>query len=153
MGAIDFGNTRRQASETANLVEQLATRMNSIAGAVGASGPGFADLACAGDALAGLARTAAQQIDGCLALASRHSHPGASAELAIAGAELAMNLTTALDNTLNATVTIYAQACAKLADHACVVEELDTLPAACEQRLSAVTLAARARSLTTRVMR
>ncbi len=153
MGAIDFRDARRQAGETANLVEQLATRMNLIARAVGAGGSGFADLAGAGDALAGLARTLAQQIDGCLALASRHSHPGSSADLAIAGAELAMKLTSTLDSTLDATVTIYAQACAKLADHASVAEELDTLPAASEHALSAVALAAHARSLTTQVMR
>jgi hypothetical protein len=55
-----------------------------------------------------------------------------------------------LNNTLDATVTIYAQACAKLADHACVAEELDTLRAPPEHRLSAVALAAPAQSLTTR---
>ena len=150
MGAIDFRNARRQAGETADLVEQLAARMNSITGAVGTGGPGFADPAGAGDALAGLARTAAQQIEGCLALASRHSHTGRSADLAIADAELAMKLTTPLDKTLDATVTIYAQTCGKLADHACVAEELDTLPAPSGQRLSAVALAAHARSFSTR---
>jgi hypothetical protein len=88
------------------------------------------------------------KIDGCLTLASRHSHTRRSADLAIADAELAMKLTTTLDKTLDATVTIYAQACGKLADHACVAEELDTLPAACEHHLSAVALAAHAQSLT-----
>ena len=150
MGAIDLGNACRQAAETAKLVERLASCIHSIADAVGAGGPGFADLAGAGDALADVANTTARQIDGCLALASRHSQPGTSAELAIAGYKLASKFTKALDNTLDATVTIYAQACAKLADHACLAEELDTLPAGCEHRLSAVALAAHARSLTTR---
>ena len=60
-----------------------------------------------------------------------------------------MTLTKTLDNTLDATVSIYAQACSKLADQACVAEELDTLTP-CEHGLSAVALAAHARSLTTR---
>jgi hypothetical protein len=151
MGAIDLGNAHRHTAETASLVERLAGRVHSIADAVGAGGPGFADLAGAGDALASVASTAARQIDGCLALASRRSHSGTSAELAIAGCELAMKLTETLDNTLDATVSLYAQACAKLADHACLAEEgLAALPAPCEHRLSAVALAAHARSLTPR---
>jgi hypothetical protein len=148
MDAIDLRNACRQAAETAKLVERLASCIHSIADAVGAGGPGFADLAGAGDALAGVADTAAQQIDGCLALASRHSDAGTGGELAIAGYELAMTLTKTLDNTLDATVSIYAQACSKLADQACVAEELDTLTP-CEHGLSAVALAAHARSLTT----
>jgi hypothetical protein len=149
VGAVDLGNACRRAAETAKLVEWLAGCIHSIADAVGAGGPGFADLAGAGDALAGVAYDAAQQIGGCFALASRHSHPGTSADLAIAGYELAMKLTTSLDNTLDATVSIYAQACSRLADQVCLAEELDALPAPCGQRLSAVALAAHARSLTT----
>ena len=51
MGAIDLGNARRQAAETASLVELLASHVQSIADTFGAGGPQFADLAGAGDAL------------------------------------------------------------------------------------------------------
>ena len=115
MGAIDLGDARRQAAETANLVKRAREPRRLDRGRGRGCWPGIR-LSCRapGDALAGVASTAAQQIDGCLALASRHSHSGTSAELAIAGCELVMKLTETLDNTLDATVSLYAQACAKL---------------------------------------
>jgi hypothetical protein len=139
----------RVAAGTAHVVQHLADRIHSIADTVRTGESGFSNLAAAADALAGQANTAAQEIDGCLALARRHSDPGTSTDLAIAEQELVLKWTTTLENALDAVVSIYAQVCAKLADHAFVAEELLTItPAAERPLLSATVLAAHARALT-----
>jgi hypothetical protein len=141
------GSARRVAAGTADLVSHLADRVRSIADTIGTGESGFSDLAAAAGALAGQANTAAQEIDGCLARARRHSDPGTSTNLAIAEHGLVLKWTTTLESALDAVIAIYAQVLAKLADHASVAEELLTIaPAAERPLLSAAVLAAHARA-------
>jgi len=70
MNAPEFPSAHRHAAGVACVVQRLADLLRPIADTVNRGGSGLGDLAVAIDSLADQARTAADAIDRCLALAS-----------------------------------------------------------------------------------
>jgi len=148
MNAPELENAHRHAARAADIVQHLADLLRAIADTVNTGSSSLGDLAVAIESLADQARTAADTIDRCLALASACPDHGTGGLLASARYDLAAQWTVLLKKTLDAAVGIYQCACSELADRVALAEEhLPTLPSADGQRLSAVILARHARAL------
>jgi hypothetical protein len=145
---LDIEYAHRAATATAELVQNIATRVHEIAAQVGRSDPAFTDLAATAQALANVARTANTSIDTCLALQIQCVGTNTLAALQTSQLELAGKWLRTLERTLNAVCTIYAQACRALADRAAIAEEHRvSQPTAGESQLRAASLANAARAL------
>lgn len=148
MNAPELDSARRRAAGAADVVQRLAERLRPIADTVDLDGSGLADLAVALESLADQARTAADTIDRCLALAGVCPDRGATSRLADDQYDLAAQWTAMLDHTLDAAVAVYRCACSELADRVALAEEhLPAVPSAASQRLGAAVLARHARAL------
>ena len=81
MNTEDLNAVHRQAADTARVVQGLADRVHVISESTGDHRSEFENLIAALDGLAAQAWTAAESIDGCLALGRRCADPDARGAL------------------------------------------------------------------------
>ena len=148
MHAVDLDAVHRQAANTAGLIQRLADRVHVIAESIGDHRSEFENLVAALDELSAQAWTAAESIDGCLALGRRCADPDPGGAWVIARDGLAVELIVMLGKILDAAVAVYRLACGELADRLSVAEEhLPSPTATADQRLTSTVLAQHTRAL------
>ena len=148
MNTEDLNAVHRQAADTAGVVQRLADRVHVIGESTGDHRSEFENLIAAVDDLAAQAWTAAESIDGCLALGRRCADPDARGAWAIARNQLAVKLIGMLGEILDAAVAVYRLACGELADRLSIAEEhLPVTPATADPRLTSTVLVQHTRAL------
>jgi hypothetical protein len=145
---LDLDQARHQAVGTAAVVRSLANETRRLASVENNSRSELAGLAVLTESLAEEAQSAAEAIDCCPRSAGQTMQDSRSVALSRAALEVCTKLTATLQEIFDTVVNIYADACAKLADHVALAEEhRPSSPAPHQTGITAAVLGAHARGL------